>query len=316
MAIDFLSEYKKLQLKTPRLNCFLLSCINSDYCYNCENVKNGYLLANAVEDQDCMYGRDFYGCKDCNDCDHIRNCTLCYQCINSENCYNCDYLQDSVDSSDCRFGYYLKGCKNCIACACLRQKEFHIFNEPYSQADYIKKLATLNDQEIQEKFEEIKKKIPRSGTLNLHSENSSGNNLFHCKNVEQSYDNVECQDSAYLLETKELKDCFDITILERAELCYEISSCHVMYNSNCCFFCAECTNVEYSECLMSCQDCFGCISLHRKQYHILNEPYSKEEYFKKVEEIKQQLTREGLYGKMFIPPCFPKEDTVAMWSKM
>lgn len=316
MAMDFVTEYKKLQLKTPRLNCFLINCINNDYSYNSKNVNNGYLLANAVEDQDCMYGRDVYGCKDCNDCDHVRNCTLCYQCINCGNCYNCDYLQDCVDCNDCRYGYYLKGCKNCVGCSCIRQKQFHIFNEPYSQADYYTKLTTLNNQEIHQKFEELKKKIPRTNTLNLHCENCSGNNLFHCKNVQESFDAVECQDSAYLLETKELKNCFDITIMEGTELCYQISCGHMLYNCNCCFFCVECANCEYSECLMNCQDCFGCISLHRKQYHILNQPYPKDEYFKKVEEIKNQLRSQCLYGQMWIPPCFPRQDTVVTWSRM
>ena len=67
---------------------------------------------------------------------------------------------------------------------------------------------------------------------------------------------------------------------------------------------------------MSCKDCFGCISLHRKQYYILNKPYSKEEYFKQVAELKDQLRTQGIYGQMLITPCFPREDTVAVWDKM
>lgn len=147
---------------------------NSEYCFNADGANNCYLVANVVNNENCMYGRDYYDNKDCVDCDHIKQCTLCYQCLNCGNCYNCDYLQDSLNCNDCRYGYFLKGCRDCV----------------------------------------------------------------------------------------------------------------------------------------------GCISLHRKQYYILNKPYTKEEYFVKVAEIKDQLRAAGLYGQMWIPSCFPKQDTVAVWEKM
>ncbi len=316
MPIDFLNEYKKLQMKTPRFSFVSINCVNNDYSYNCDNVKNGYLLANAVNDEDCMYGRDVYGSKDCNDCDHIRECTLCYRCLSCENCYNCDYLQDSTNCSDCKFGYFLKGCRDCVGCVGLKQKQFYIFNEKYAEGDYRKKVAELSDQDVQKKFEELKRTVPRVNLLQIDCENCSGNDMFHCQNVHESYDVVECQDCGYMLESKRIKDSWDITILEGSELCYQVSSSHILNNCNFCYFCVECNDVEYGECLFSCKDCFGCISLHRKQYHILNQPYSKEEYFKKVEEIKGQLRAEGLYGQMIIPTTFPVEDTVVLWDRM
>lgn len=316
MGFDFITEYKKLQLATPRLSFYHINAVNSDYVYNCDGAKNCYLLANACGDEDCMYGRDLYGCKDCVDCDHVRNCTLCYQCLNCVDCYQCDFLQDSTNSSDCRYGYYLKGCRDCIGCVGLKQKQFHIFNEPYSEAEYRAKVASLNEQEIRRRFEELKHSTPRITLLQIDCEDSTGNGLSHCQRVHESYDAVECQDSGYLLESKGIKDSWDITVLEQSELCYEISTAHIMNNCNFCFFCTECSDVEYSEIMISCQNCFGCISLHHKQYYILNQPYSKEEYFKKVAEIKDQLRAQGLYGKMFIPPTFPRQDTLAVWSTM
>lgn len=316
MSIDFLTEYKKLQLVTPRLSYFQLNSVNSDYCYNCDNVKNGYLLANACNDEDCMYGRDFYGCKDCNDCDHIRNCTLCFQCLNSGDCYNCDYLQDSSNCSDSRYGYFLKGCRDCVGCVGISQKQFYIFNESYSKTDYLAKIASLSEKEIQEQFEALKKSIPRVGMLQINCENCTGNNLFHCQNVVESFDAVESQDCGYLLEAKNMKDSWDITVLEQSELCYQISCAHVLNNCNFCYFCTDSSNLEYCENVIASNDCFGCISLHRKQYYILNQPYTKEEYFKKVAEIKDQLRADGLYGQMLIPPTFPRQDTVVMWPTM
>src|SRR3989344_2964327 len=33
-------------------------------------------------------------------------------------------------------------------------------------------------------------------------------------------------------------------------------------------------------------DCFGCVNLKNKKYHIFNEPYSPEEYHKKIREFQ------------------------------
>lgn len=312
MTFDFLTEYKKLQLKVPRLSAYILSSENSDYCFNVENAKNCYLIANAVDNENCMYGRDFYGSLDCIDCDHIYKCSLCYQCLNCDNCYNCNYLQDSLNCNDCSYGYFLKGCRNCFGCVGLKQKKFHIFNERNTEEEYAKKIKELNADEIKEKFNELKKQIPRLGILQEDSENFTGNAIYHSKNIVESFDIKDCQDSGYLLECKKVDDSWDITILEESELCYQLSSCRMLKNSNCCYFCARCSDIEYCENLIECQNCFGCISLHRKQYHILNKPYSKEDYFKKISEIKNQLLDKGLYGKMLIPSVFPLEDTVAM----
>lgn len=316
MDFDFLEEYKKLQLKTPRLSSFILNSENSDYNYNVKDLKNCYLLANAINDENCMYGRDFYGSENCTDCDHIKNCTLCYQCLNCENCYNCNYLQDSVNCNDCDYGYFLKGCRNCIGCVGLKQKNFHIFNEPYSESDYQKKLEQLKSEKILKKFETLKQTVPRMGALMIDSENSTGNGIFHSRNIFNAFDVRECQDSGYMLECKKVTDSWDVTILEYSELCYQISTSHLLHNCNFCYFCLECSDLEYCENLIACQNCFGCISLHRKQYYILNQPYKKDEYFKKVSEIKNQLKEQGLYGEMFIPPAFPREDTVVVWPTM
>lgn len=315
--MDFLAEYTKLQLATPRLSGYVSSdSVNSDYNHNVAGAKNCYLLANAVRNENCMYGRDFYGDTDCMDCDHVTDCTLCYQCLNCANCYDCNFLQDCQNCQDCRYGYFLKGCKNCVGCVGLKQKQFHIFNEPYSEIEYRAKISELTSDDIKRRFEELKREVPRVGFLQTDSENFTGNGVYHCRNVFESFDVRECQDGGYLLECRKVTDSWDISVLEDSEMCYQISSSHILNNCNFCFFCVESSDLEYCEGLASCKDCFGCISLHRKQYYILNQPYTKDEYFAKVTEIKDQLRERGLYGKMFLPPTFPRKDTVAMWATM
>lgn len=313
---NFLEEYKKLQLKTPRLSSFLLNATNSDYCFNVDQAKNLYLVSNAVNNQDCMYGRDFYDCSDCLDCDHVKNCSLCFGCINCRNCYNCNFLQESDSCTDCNYGYHLRGCKNCVGCADLTHKEFYIFNKPYSKKEYLEKLKTLGDEEIKSEFQKIKLQAPHVNLAVINSENCGGNCIYNSKNIDESYDVYDSQDSGYCLESKKLKDCYDITILENSELCYQVCSSHVLNNCSFCYFCVNGSDLEFCECVIASEFCFGCISLHRKKYYILNQPYSKEEYFKTTAAIKAELRSKNLYGKMLIPPTFPRTDTVAIWDRM
>lgn len=300
--MDFIQAYQALKAKTPRIGAIRLNNINSDYTYATDQLKNCYLIANAVHNENCLYGRDLYDNVDCVDCDHIKDCTLCYQCLNCKNCYDCNHLQDCENCQTCEVGYDLKGCKDCIGCVGLRKKEYHIFNEPYSKEDFLKKKRELTSAMIEGRFETLKLKIPRQFADLVNVEHASGNCLYHCRNVLGGYDCLECQDCLYIEESKKLKDCMDITILEESELCYEISSSHILYNSNYCFQCASSSDLDFCELVMNSKHCFGCISLNRKAYCVLNQPYSKEEYFKKVAEIKEWMKREKISPDWFFRP--------------
>ncbi|MBI5413607.1 hypothetical protein HZA42_04635 [Candidatus Peregrinibacteria bacterium] len=181
--MSFFQELEELRLKTPRIGSIRLQNINSEYTHNTDQCKNCYLIANAVKNQDCMYGRDFYGNDDCVDCDHISDCTLCYDCMNASNCYNCTSMQDSADCSDCDFGLYIKGCHDCIGCVNIKQKQYYIFNEPYSKEEYLHKKRTLTRDEIKKKFEELSLSSPHISGILIDADNCFGDNLQHCKNA-------------------------------------------------------------------------------------------------------------------------------------
>lgn len=308
--MDFIAEFAELKAKTPRISSIRLQSTNSEYTHNVDQCRNCYLLANAVKNQDCMYGRDFYDDADCVDCDHVKECTLCYWCVNSRNCYNCTFLHDCADCSDCDYGYYLKGCKHCIGCANLRQAEYHIFNKKYSREEFEAMKKNLSHAEIEEKFEKLKESAPHVYGIQINTDHCVGDYVQHSKNVFMGFDINECHDCAYIEESKNLKDCLDITILEDSQLCYEVSSSHVLNNCNFCFMCVGSSDLDFCEMVMNSKYCFGCISLNHKEYYILNKPYSKEEYFKTVAEIKEQLKSEGNYGFNVLAPTYPMQDTV------
>lgn len=47
------------------------------------------------------------------------------------------------------------------------------------------------------------------------------------------------------------------------------------------------------------------------EYEILNKKYSKEDYFKRLDEIKKELLSQNQWGQMWIPSTYPHEDTLA-----
>ena len=245
--MDFFEELEKLRKSRPRISAVRLNNINSDYTANTDQLKNCYLIANAVKNEDCMYGRDFYENSDCSDCDHIFKCTLCYECVNCRQCWDSSYLQDSNNCQNCEFGYDLKDCRDCIGCAGLRKKQFHIFNMPYSKEEFLARKSMLKREEIHTKFNEVKLKAPRVNSLQIATENCFGDNIYNSKNTWYSFDVSECQDSGYLEECKQMHDCWDISILEEAQFCYQISSSHILNNCNFCFQCMTSSDCEFCE---------------------------------------------------------------------
>ncbi len=265
----FFNELLNLQKSTPRMGSVRLKNINSDYTHNTDQCKNCYLVANAVGNEDCMYGRDFYGNANCIDCDHILKCTLCYECLNSKECWNCTHLQDCANCADCDYGYYLKDCQNCIGCVNLRKKRFYIFNKQYSEEEFFNKKKSLTPSEIKKTYEELRQRTPHIFAIQLNCENCVGENIFNSKNIYRGFDISDCQDCCHVEEVKDIKDSADISFLEHSELCYECSSNHILYNCNFCFMCLSSTNLEYCELCFNSKDCFGCIGLNHKKYHIL-----------------------------------------------
>jgi hypothetical protein len=112
------------------------------------------------------------------------------------------------------------------------------------------------------------------------------NHAATAKNCYLIFTADECENVLYSEILMRDKDSMDCSIMNYSELCYESIDCH---RSSKTFFsedCVDCVDVYFSKNCRSCANCFGCTNLRGKQYHIFNQPYSKEEYRKKLEEMK------------------------------
>lgn len=315
--MNFLEELDHLRLKTPRLYNINIGSENSDYCTHSDKNKDCYLLFAANFCEDCMYGGLVMGSRDCVDCEYCDTSELCCECTDVDHCYNCNFSQDIVDCSDCSFCYDCVGCKNCFSCAGLRRQEYCYKNQKLPKEEYLKKIAQLNlkNEEnrlfAQKELDEINEKTPHRATRIIGSQDCNGSYIVNSKKCWDSFDIHECEDSCYLKDCFRTKDSADLIFSDGSELCYESFSIGLgSYNCNFCNFVRTCSDCEYCELCFNCKNCFGCVGLQSKQFYILNKPYSRDEYFNKIAEIKMEMRRHGIYAK-HLSTTYKFEDTAA-----
>ena len=255
--------------------------------------------------EDLIHTYWVYRSKDCTDCSYCFDSELLYECTDCEKCYNCQFCQDCKDSFDLQHCYDCIGCRNCIGCVGLRRQEYMIFNKKVTQEEF----EQFQPENIQENLEKLQKETPRLYSHTLHNEDSTGDYIYHVKNCHQCWDSNYAQDCIYIDGgVSGLKDCVDCSFFMDNEFCYECVST-AGFNLNFCNIAWDCSDCEFCELCFNCHNCFGCIGLKAKKFHILNEPYAEEQYFKKVEEIKQELRKSGKYNLDVIKSVYPINDS-------
>ena len=89
--------------------------------------------------------------------------------------------------------------------------------------------------------------------------------------------------------------CYGCTHCVSCEQCNNCSHCVDSKSLNACAYCVQsenCANsayVYFSKSLADCTYCFGCVGLSKKDFHILNVPFSRNEYFELTKKLKREL---------------------------
>ncbi|MDD5739173.1 MAG: hypothetical protein PHO20_00175 [Candidatus Peribacteraceae bacterium] len=272
--------------------------------------KNCYLIFHANGNEDCLYGFGVKFSKNAVDVLNSFDSEIQYECIDCEKCYNLYSCKDCENCADSLFLDDCIGCKNCIACHNLRNAEFCIFNEKTSKQEFEKlRAAILNGshatrEEWRKKFESFLLQRPRRATMIRQCENCSGDHLYRCQNVHESYDIKDVRDGKFLDRifngpNSDLYDVYQFGV--KAEMCYECSVVGINANNVC--FSALCRNevsdILYSFFCQTCKHCFGCVGLHNQEYCILNKQYSKEDYETLVPKIIEHMQQTGEWGEFF-----------------
>ncbi|MFA6256965.1 MAG: hypothetical protein WCT29_01495 [Candidatus Paceibacterota bacterium] len=303
----FFEQFDELLKAVPHPNVVTRNGVNSEYTNYCTDAKNVYWSAGfvRVEDSSYVFGAvtdtkfsvDLYGSNFAEYCYELIDCVKSYNLFFSQNCEGC---VDSYYLYDCR------NCNNCIGCVGLRSQSYCIFNEQYSKEEYFKKLEELKLNSraglsnTQEKFEELKLKVPRKYAVITKAEKAIGDDVLNARFVNQGFYVRDSENVRYSFRVwGNCKDIYDGTIAwDGAELCYDTHSVEAQ-RVNFSSLIWGGFDIEYSYNCFDCNNIFGCIGLRNKSYCIFNKQYSKEDYLKLRKEIVDQMLKLGEYGEFF-----------------
>lgn len=123
-------------------------------------------MFNVNADEDCLYGKDIFGCNNCVDNLSLYDCELCFECVQCTNCYNCRFVRHSQNCTDSAFLDHCIGCTDCFGCVNLRNKQYYFLNEKCTKEEYFKKREDLQMHTV-EGLEKLRKHFDhiRAGSI-------------------------------------------------------------------------------------------------------------------------------------------------------
>ena len=295
LSKPFFQQFRELLEAVPVSGVFSSNVSNSPYVNHVGGLKDCYLTFASWECENVYYAHKSGFSKDSFDIALTDRSELCYWTVDCEQSSRLFFSGECTGCSDSVFLLDCKNCQYCFGCVGLRNKQYYIFNKPYSQKEYEEKIRELdissfkNFQKIQEMFLQFRLKYPRKFARLVNTQNVTGDhmrgarNCFMCFDMREDLENLKYSTHGGF-GTKDSYDGYGIGI---CELLYEgIDSgvggssqskfSVVVYSSN---------NTDYCFNITGSSDMFGCIGLRKKQYCILNKQYTKEDY----EKLRQQI---------------------------
>ena len=302
---NFFVQFKELQKCVPfmTLICEYPTLINSDYINHAGNSKDSYFVFNADHIENCCYVMQTNNAKECMDGYSIFFTELSYESINIDKSYGIYFSEDIAASHDVYFSKNLTGCSDCFGCVNLRNKQYHIFNEPYSPEEYKKRVegfstgSFTNTNALLARARAFWQKFPRKLLHGTHNVNSSGDYIYDGKNVKESYIVNKGEDMRFCqwINMGTVKDAYDYTEWgaggEKLYECLTVGQGASDVRMSHAVWMGPTTDIEYCMYALASNHMFGCIGMRKKEYCILNKQYSKEEYEALREKIIKEMNK-------------------------
>ncbi len=317
----FFQQFKELFDVVPASNTLNQNQINSEYSLGID-LKNCYLCFDAGYAEDSGYGVSLQKSKNCFDTINCKLCEFTYWAINCTNCNKVAFSRNLNACADVWFSQDCVGCTDCFGCTNLRNKSYHIFNQPYTKEEYSKKIQEFKLdtwkglQKARGGAEAFWTSQPVRFRHGLKDFGCTGDYLYNASELRNCFFSNGAQNCAHSQSIiyDPIKDSMDLTSSGVGiELAYEISGSGSGMNRT--FFAVDSLTAADSRYIINCRtvsNTFGCIALHSKQYCILNKQYTKEAYEALVPKIIQHMIdmpytdekgRVYKYGEFF-PPMF------------
>jgi len=317
---NFFENFQLLYLKLPFAALYnYAGAENSGYAFSVLNSKNCYLSFTVISDcENILYSFAVKeNCKNVLNSSQVwNNCENIYQCLGVINSYNIFYSRFIDNCADVWFSTNLVGCKHCIGCNGLENKSYCIRNQQLNKEEYEEQKKTILVQK--ERYMEFFGQISSDGK-NFGSQNVTGKFVLKSYDVDDGYCSLEIKDGKNLLVVggsnlnEHMYDVFEAGAHGNTNFFGAMNAGVKSENIYNCEGIVTCNNVYYSRFLEHCNYCIGCIGLKNKEFCILNEQYSKEEWFELADKVFAQMDSDGILGKYFPAKLNPFyfNDTVA-----
>ncbi len=303
----FIDQYEGLLDRVPRLALTMLNSVRSEYTNGASDNKDCYLIFAAENNENCLYGKLVQRCKDSIDCAYIYDSELCYECVDTRKSFKCFYSERLQECADVLFSFDMRNCQNCIFCTNGRNLSYCIENKQYSKEDYLEKKAEIfkNFESIEQalkKYSDARSKAKVKYASSVKCHNTTGDYIYNCYDGDRVFDSENSKNSSYLGVSEGALDSQDCdNIYFKPERIFNVMSSLQSTNCIASTYVFYCNQVNYSDSCHNSMNCFGCVGLQKKNYHILNKEYSKEEYEVIAKEIKEKMQQEGIWGEF--PPA-------------
>lgn len=301
---SFFTQFNELQKVAPRWNLIQYMSENCEWTTNVASCKNWYMIKSTAFSEDCLYWERILESNDIVDSYIVTNSNNCYELIDWEWCNNVYFSEKVINSNN---SYYLFDSENlsyCIWCVWLKNKKFYILNKEYSESEFGEfRSNLLNNKENLElfliDFNKLKKSYFRKWKIIINSENCIWDEIYNSKNIIEGFSIKDSTDSKYIDTWSNTRDSYDAHSPDDYDLTYETSTSYKLYKSLFIYNSLEIENCLYLETCSNLKNCFWCVWLKDKQYCILNQQYTKEEYNVLVPKIIEYMKEIWEYWEFF-----------------
>lgn len=147
-----------------------------------------------------------------------------------------------------------------------------------------------------EQYRNLMKRVPLIALAHRDAYDSQyANYITEVRNVYLSYSTIYGSENVFysknIDKSRWIYDSLDVSDSER---CYQNISVVKNFNCTYAYFSRNCIECDYVYDCVNCRSCFLCANLRSKQFCILNNQYSREEYPLKLQELKEKLGVHGL----------------------
>ena len=296
----FFSQFRELLSKVPHMSVVNddgIASLNCEYAHDWWFSKNCYMCFGGWFVENIMYSFNIIAGKNMMDClDIMTDMEWAYECANAGRSLNLKYSTQCKACIDSQFLLDCRDCSNCFMCTGLRSKKYFFKNKQYSKEEYEKilesyKLDTFSGVEKAKKeFEDFVLKQPRRYSDIFNSTpNCTGNNIFRCKNVKNSFGARKSENSRYLDWNVDTKDSYDLTTSGILSESYEGYVVDHSQMNRFGIFSVKSQDIQYTQHCHNCKHVFGCVGLRNANHCIFNKQYTKEKYEKLVPRIIKQM---------------------------